>query len=488
MGKYITDYFLYRWRYILGYSITGLALLGLLIIAGLYVPGGLSDAEMRSAVASHALSGMLSIDTFQPEAVVNLPYHLLQYASLSLFGVSAVSIKLPSLILSLASAVGMFVLLRTWFQQNVAVITTILVITTGQFLFIAQSGSVGIVYIFWSIWLLVAAMMISRRARFSTFWKIILFAIAALSLYTPLSLYILIALASATALHPHLRYMIRRLSKAKLMIGFTSALVLSVPLGYALFKQPSITFTLLGIPDEMPNLLVNFTQLSRQYFDFISPSSGAMMTPIYGLGSMLLIVLGIYRLVTTKYTARSYIIAAWLILLLPILVINPNFVSVTFVPFVLLMGMGIASLLSHWYRLFPRNPYARVAGLIPLSILIGGMVFSGIDRYMYGYHYDPQTANYFSNDLSIVNTQLRAANRGAVTIVASNAEQPFYKMVADYSPDITVTTPSGATTTPTIIVTQAAQRAAAYKTPHRILTDDGSRDADRFYIYKTDQK
>ena len=49
MGKYITDYFLYRWRYILGYGITGLALLGLLVIAGLYVPGGLSDAEMRSA-------------------------------------------------------------------------------------------------------------------------------------------------------------------------------------------------------------------------------------------------------------------------------------------------------------------------------------------------------------------------------------------------------------------------------------------------------
>ncbi len=48
----------------------------------------------------------------------------------------------------------------------------------------------------------------------------------------------------------------------------------------------------------------------------------------------------------------------------PVILINPIFTSVTFVPIVLLLAAGLTSLIGYWYRLFPRNPYARVAGLI----------------------------------------------------------------------------------------------------------------------------
>lgn len=485
MGKYVTDYFLYRWRFVLGYGVIGLALVGLLLIVGLYIPGGLSESERQSAIASDALS----FASFTPDDVVNLPFHLLQHLSLTLFGVSAISIKLPALILGFISAIGMFILLRTWFRRNVALITTVLVIATGQFLFVAQSGSPSIVYIFWSIWLLVAAMMVSRRARFGTAWKIALFAVAALSLYTPLSAYILLALASAIALHPHLRYVVRRLSKAKLAIGTACAIVLLIPLGYSLIQKPALIWQLLGIPAQWPDLFANLSQLLHQYFDFISPSSGALITPIYGLGSMIFILFGVLRLVTTKYTARSYIITAWLVLLLPILIINPNFVSVTFVPVILLMGMGIGRLLGHWYQLFPRNPYARIAGLIPLAILIGGMVFSGIDRYMYGYHYDPQTASNFSKDIRLLNAQLRQTTT-PTSIIATAGEVPFYQMVARHAKDVSVSEPQTATMPPsgTTLVTHNAKPSVRFSNPEEIITDALSNDADRFYIYKTEAK
>src|SRR3954447_8581287 len=112
MGKQMTDYLLYRWRYALGYSFIGLTVLGLLIVAGLFIPGGLSQSEMNSVVVSNTSS--LSFESFRPETVINLPYHLLQHASLSLFGVSPISIKLPSLLLGLLSVVGVFLLLRMW--------------------------------------------------------------------------------------------------------------------------------------------------------------------------------------------------------------------------------------------------------------------------------------------------------------------------------------------------------------------------------------
>jgi hypothetical protein len=483
MGKYITDYFLYAKRYILGYGAIAIAVVGLLIVAALYIPGGLTKAEMDSTV----ISSGLSLDTFQPETIINLPYHVLQRLSFEVFGISNLSIKLPTLILASASIVGILLLLRRWFKGNVALLTTVLVVTTGQLLFTAQSGTPSIMYIFTTVWLLFAALMVSRRTSWGGFWKIVLCVMAALSLYTPLSAYILLALLSAVILHPHLRYLVRRLSKVKVAVAMFCALLLVAPLVYAIVLQPRIGLTLLGIPPVWPHFFENGVKILQQYFDFITPSRGESITPIYGLGPMLLVVLGALRLFTTKYTARSYIICTWVILLVPVLLINPGFISVTFVPVILLMAMGIDILLGNWYQLFPRNPYARIAGLIPLAVLIGGMVVSGVDRYMYGYHYDPQTASYFTHDLSLANKELSSKKRGTTTLIVSPGETAFYTAVAAQNKDVAIGTPAVVPSTQTVIVSHAAKQALPLQLDH-IVTDRSTQNADRFYVYKSDQK
>ncbi|MDB5187335.1 MAG: conserved rane protein of unknown function [Candidatus Saccharibacteria bacterium] len=486
MGKKITDYLLYRWRYVIGYSIIGTMIAVLLLIAGLYVPGGLTQSEMASTVQSHNFS-FKSIESFDPSTIINLPYNVLQRISTELLGVSNFSIKLPSLLLGALSAFGMILLLQMWFRRNVAVLTTVLIITTGQFLFVAQNGTPSIVYIFWSVWLLVAAMMISRKARFMGLWKIVLFSVAALSLYTPLSAYILIALTSAVILHPHLRYLVRQLMKARLKITIATfcALLVMTPLIYAIVKDPSVGFTLLGIPDVMPDLKTNLFELLEQYFSFATPIVGVVMSPIYSLGSTILIVLGIIRLSTTNYTARSYIITAWAILLLPVLLINPNFSMITFVPAMLLMAMGINMILRSWYQLFPRNPYARIAGLLPLTILIGGMFVSGVSRYVYNYTYNPNTASYFSQDLRLINEQLAVKDRPATTILVTPDEKRFYDIVVERRYKVTVTADHVATTAPLTIVSRAAHQTDGFGTPNNIVTNSRSELADRFYIYKS---
>lgn len=486
MGTHVTDYTLYRWRYILGYGLIGLTIAVLLAIAGLYIPGGLSVGEQQSVVTSSALS--FSLDSFDPSAIINLPYHLLQRASIELFGLSPLAIKLPSLLLGLATAAGILILLRMWFRANVAIITTVLVVTTGQFLFVAQSGTENIMYLLLSTWLLVAALKVSRKAKFSGLWKISLFVIAALSLYTPLSIHILIALLSAIILHPHLRFIVRRLSKVKLLIAGAVALIITIPLIYAIWKDQSIGLTLLGIPETMPNIGANAIQLIKQYIDFLTPNSSALMSPIYSLGSMILILLGILRLVTTKYTARSYITAAWIVLLLPVLILNPDYVSVTFVPVFLLMAMGIHTLLSNWYKLFPRNPYARIAGLIPLAVLIGGLIFSGIDRYVYGYLYAPQTASNFSQDLRILSNELNKKDRAPAMLVAAADEKPFYEVIAKYNDKVSVVSSIPEAPAPLVIASRKTQPQALPIVPYGILTDATAGDSDRFYIYKTDAK
>jgi hypothetical protein len=196
-----SNYFLYRWRYVIGYTAIGLLLAGLLLFAGLYLPGGLSESEMASVVQSTSLS----LSDPSTLAIANLPYYALQAGTFELFGISSFTIKLPSLILALASAIGLVLLLRRWFKPNIAVPASLIAITTGQFLIIAQSGTPSILYIFWPIALLLLGTQITRVRKYRMLWKVLFAVTAALSLYTPLSIYPLIAIGLAVIFHPHLR-------------------------------------------------------------------------------------------------------------------------------------------------------------------------------------------------------------------------------------------------------------------------------------------
>jgi 4-amino-4-deoxy-L-arabinose transferase-like glycosyltransferase len=463
-----SKYFLYRHRYVIGYGLIGLLLTALLIFAGFYLPGALSAAETRSVVRAASLS----FSDTSSLAITNLPYYAFQAGIFAVFGVSIFTIKLPSLILALLSAVGLILLLRRWFKPNIAVLASLIAISTGQFLFIAQSGTPSVLYIFWPILLLLLGTQITRGKKWRFLWKILFAIVAGLSLYTPLSVYPLVAIALAMVLHPHLRSIVRRLSKVRLTIVTVIFLAIITPLILLSSTSPQLGLALLGVPTSWPpDLGANAIIVLKQYFLFWEPSATELMTPVFGLGSALLIVLGIYRLIRTRETTRSYLIIFWFICLIPVLLLNPSFTSVTFVPSVLMLAAGLTSLIGYWYRLFPLNPYARVAGLVPIVLLVGILLTTGLVRYGYGYHYSPNVAPLFSTDLALLPEN--------TTVVVSNDEYPFYKAVAKYEKSLRVTT---TLTESAAIVSHDAWKAANGYTISRIITNPRADLADRWYI------
>ena len=470
-AKDVSRFLLYRWRYIIGYGLIGALLVGLLVFAGLYAPGGISPEEMRSTVQSDAIR-FTDPSTYP---LINLPFHLLQAGVFNIFGITEFTIKLPSLIFGLFSAVGIIVLLRRWFRPNIAVLASLIAVTTGQFLFIAQNGVPSIMYVFWPVTLLLLGTQITRQKHARFLWKILFTIAAALSLYTPLSIYPIIAIILAIILHPHLRNAFRRLSKIKLLVCALFALATMTPLVLGLIADPILGLTLLGIPTTWPpDIWANLQQLFQQYFVFWEPSTTTLMTPVFGLGSLFVITVGIYRLIRTRETTRSYLLIIWTLCLIPILLLEPNFTSVVFVPSVMLLAAGLTSLIDYWYRLFPFNPYARIAGLIPLIMLISVLLWSGIDRYVYGYHYDPNTVVNFSRDLSLLPKNMS-------TVVVSEDELPFYQAVARHRDGLDVRTTAGSDEF-------ARSRAATVSTKgygvDQIVTTTYSVDGDRWYIYK----
>lgn len=466
----ISRFLVYRWRYILGYGLVGLLLAGLMVFAALYIPGGISPEEVNGVIVADSIR--LSDPTTW--ATPNLPYYLFQKASYFAFGVHEFTIKLPSLILGLLSALGLIALLRRWFRPNIAVLASMIAVTTGQFLFIAQNGVPGILYVFWPVVLLLLGTQITRVAKHRVVWKMLFAVAVALSLYTPLSLYTLLAIAITISLHPHLRNAVRKLSKLKILIGALIVAVLVAPLVLGVVISPSLGLTLLGIPTAWPDFWQNIITLSNQYFLFWEPSTTTLMTPVFGLGSMMLLGLGLYRLVITRDTTRSYLIIIWLICLVPIITINPNFTSITFVPAVLLFAAGITSLISYWYRLFPLNPYARIAGLVPLIVIVAVLIGSGIDRFVYGYHYDPNTAINFSKDLRLIPDKTHQ-------IIVSDDERAFYDVVAKYDSHMVVVDKP---TDDSFVATRSAKKNFEGYHISQIITTTYKDNADRMYVYQ----
>lgn len=482
MATKISELVLYRYRFIVGYGLIWLAGLGLLSVALFLIPGGIGKDEIKSV----AETASMSFQSINPSLVVDAPYHLLQWASIRTFGLSDFSIKLPSAIVAVVTVIGAVGLLGHWFRRNVAILTIIVALTTGEFLFLAQNGTPAIMPIFWSVWILYSALMVSRKANFSMLWKIILFGTAALSLYTPLTIYMLVAVISAGLLHPHLRYLIRKITLPRAFLAIIFAFGIITPLAFAISFDHTILYKLIGWPGHI-SWTTDLSEFSTRYLNFTTDSSSPDLTPIYGLGTIMLVVLGLVRFVTTKYTARNYILTAWVVLLLPVVFLNPKDIGVTFVPIMLLVAMGIDLLFRRWYSLFPRNPYARLAGLVPLAVLMGGLIISGIVRYGDSYSYNPAKVQQFSFDLNLVNQQLALLPPGqTLTIVSTKSAAPLYGVLAKYNSRVHVTTKVPDTLPPNgpLLVARGAEYPIPTDNLSRIITNQMSLYADRFYLYQ----
>lgn len=516
MKRPIGEYTLYRLRYKIGITIGLLLSAVLFALAANYVPGGIRHAEMTSTIAS----ANLSFDSIDPINIVNLPYHLLQHVSFAIFGVSLLSIKIPSIIFAFGALAGLFLLVREWFRTNSAVITSIIVVALPAFIFAAQDGTSVMYTICLSIWLLTAGTYATRNIRPTLLWKSLFAIFFALNFYAPLGIYLNTALVVMAIFHPHIRHFIRRISKLRLLFGGVICLILLAPLIWRLIAEPEIILSLLGIPQNTGSLFDNFLNLGRLLFNFSGHTViGGIASPFLSFGLCLILTLGVYYFVRIRYTAQSFILSIWAAILLALSIINPENSLYLLIVIMLLIASAVNGLLSSWYRIFPSNPYAHIVALFPCAAIVAGLFVSGIIQYSGAYYYNQRVVDDFSSDIKLLPRALKAVDASAqspATIVVDARDQAFYDTIAKYNRDMRVTT-QGDESTDKLIVSGAAPvsqrptsqqateelRASQQSTPEqsasqeslpkvlelkKIITNRLAASSDRFYIYTPAQK
>jgi len=479
--KPLSQLFLYRYRFYIGYFLLALAYLALLFGLPLLAPAGLSSAEMESAAASYAL---------QPDAIlrgdiVNLPYRLLQKASIMLFGLNIYSVKLPSIIIGVFLGLLLILLLNRWFKSNVAILASILAVLSSSFLYLSGSGTPLIMLVFWPTLLLWLGSKIQGVTKPKPLYCFI-FAFALLaSIFTPHLIYLAAFIILFALLHPHLRFTIKTLPTIPLILTLFIILMGLAALVVAAIVNPVIISELLLAPGlTFPDFLNNIKAAFLPLLSWNTTLESQFLSPFIGLASIALAVIGL--LSTTKgFFASRNSIASWLIIFTIFLSgLNPDSAILILLPLAILIAHGFRYILDKWYTLFPDNPYARISAVFPIGAFMAIIVIGGITHFLYGYRCIPLVADEFNNDITLVRHNL--VNDETLYIIDNDTSYQFFKILEAENPSLKVAnTIPEPEKLPQNYATLGKKTISG--TLNRIITSSKSNNSDRIYVYTRNQ-
>jgi hypothetical protein len=456
-------------------------LLGLVFVAVLFaaqlVTDGVSEAEMASTVAS----SKLTTDPFSSN-IVNLPFRVLQWASVSLFGLSVWSIKLPAVVLAACSGVAIVFLLRRWSKLPIVLPATILILASSQFLFSSQDGTPGILYILLPVLILLFGHIAGSKKELNLLALLIAAALLAISIYTPLLVYFVAAIAVVCLIHPRIRLAMSTATRWYLWLALAVFIVCMVPLLIACINDPNTARLVLTNDAVGANPLQGIKQLVTTLFFSSTQSNSAVLAPVYGLPLTALVIVGFVYGLRQRHRAKYYTILGWLVISVIVLAFDPRVTALVFAPLALLLTKGLAIVIQKWYDLFPGNPYARVAGLVPITFLILTICLTSALHFMFGYHYSPQVAKYYNDDITLLRDNLDSNT--TILVKHNSPEYDFYKLL-EKRENVKVVSELP-TTTPKQLITIGKQKLAENSglKLKRIVTSDRTDDANRLYIYR----
>lgn len=432
----IKELLLYRYRYVLGYILlVGLAV-GLTVWQLGDIPPGFSDLEKQSAVISSQLSA-------EAVSFVNVPYHLLQKATLALFGPTALGIRLPSVISALLVVAAAYFLLRRWFSENIAIIGAVLVVTSVHFLVRGRTGSPLILYSLWPALLLLSASFANLQGYAWRAWVVVFAAVAALSLYTPYLGFLVVIILLAVLASRQGRGLFRELGAPTIVASQAVFFLLLAPLAWSIYQSPQAALMFIGL-GEAPTLAFVTERLKEMAQTLVSLGGGQdqPFTPVLSIPALLLGIYGLIYTLRRVGRTRYAIIALWLFTATALFLSTEQVpLVITFVPISLLIIIGLWRFIQRWYELFPRNPYARMAGLLPIALLLFVMIQFNYNRYFYALPRGEKVRTLYDADIMLLNDQLHETPELRQAAVVVDPERlAFFSLLADHYEGLTVTT------------------------------------------------
>jgi hypothetical protein len=387
--KRVKGWFGENWRVLVGILTSAVFIIFLYSFHINSLTGGLSGIEKTYTTENSYIQNVIK----QPVFII---HKLLSYIASSVSDNNILS-RLPSVILILVITACFYALVSRWYTRRVALLTSLLFVTSSWTLTIGRQALPTTMYL---TWLPVLALMYwsvsSSRLKLSLILWSVCFGLA---LYTPGIMWFVLVLAASQ--RKRLQNLIKNAAPIQLVICAVLLILLAVPYFITLFTSPVTAISALGLPASLTQITSapeRLYQIVLQVFIYSTTS------PIFHLGHLpyldittsILFLIGICRLrysQARKMMAWSGAVTIGWLVGISLGAIN---IAVLLPLIYMFVGGGISFLLIQWFKVFPRNPFARGFGLVVVGSLVILISFYHLSRYFIAWPLNPATKEAFS--------------------------------------------------------------------------------------------
>ncbi len=414
---------LYRYRYLLASILLAVIVLAISIYRFWSVPSGLSASEKLSAIASGRLaSGNIT-------GLVNAPWLILEALAIKLYGMTIFALRLPALLLVVASILTMMLAIRAIYRPSLAMMGGLLMACSAFTISLGRAGTPAVMTVLLlTLAILFGYYVVNAKQKVAPAVGLAL-DLMALS-YMSGGLYIVAALAVVALLHPKSRYTIKRHKKLLAGIAVAYLILLLAPI-LLIGRSRTTLMSLLAIGTPSP---ANLHRLAAGYVAGSAGLTGGLMTPMLTITGAIMVVIGLITLARRGglLSLRSYVIISLLVAGVSMTTFNPDYIYLLFVPTILLEVIAIGYIVDKWHGLFPQNPYARSLAILALSILIGSISLLDINRYISAVNYRASVVYQYDQTLPAVNQLLTSNPHAEIRLVVhSETDYQLYSLLTN---------------------------------------------------------
>lgn len=380
----LRSFFLMAWQPVLTVLIgAGLTLFTLGYRLGSLTPG-MSPDEMQ------ALSGTTSLHAIALNPVF-LPFKIGEFLVYKLGISMPITVRGVSAIIGFFCVWGFYLLLKRWHTRRLAILGTLLFLTSTWFLSTARTATPDILYVFNALSVIfIGALVHQKKASKSS---LLLAAIcAALLVYSPGMVWLLLI-----GVVWQYKGIISLLKQNPVWLwGGASVLfvVLLLPAVYASINDMHFILDIFAVSEKV----VPVDMLKRLYIVpsqlFVQgPNSSSWLArlPIMDIFTGAMFVTGLYNYYLRFTIKRTrFLLFTSLIVLLLIAAFSIPTVTILPVIYIIIVG-GVTLLLQQWFTVFPLNPIARNIGFVIMFIAIATSAWFQMNRYFIAWRYNPAT-------------------------------------------------------------------------------------------------
>lgn len=313
------------------------------------------------------------------------PLKLIDYVLFKAGLANALSFRLVSATVGLATVIIFFILIKRWMGHQTAWLASILFSSSTLVLAISRTAD------FYSLFLLVIPLLFLLCSLIKSSphskWIIPLACGASLMLYVPGFIWLFLAASLVFS-----SYIIKLVKSYTLKLNalLFAALALPVmPLIFFLSDQTASFKLWLGLPSEFSVGSINVLSNLAAYFNaiFYSGLSNILIwqpgTPIIDGATIILMLAGLIYVAKSKiHKTRKLTMVLFFIISSLFIILLSDIFLITLLPLIYIFAAyGILYLMKLWYFVFPTNPLAKNIGFSMLVLLVGFISFYHASKY-----------------------------------------------------------------------------------------------------------